>query len=186
MKIIEDVIVSAEINNKLNFCCDLKKCKGACCVAGDAGAPLDPEEIAFIQDALEHIKPFMQNHAAMIIHPDNVFDYDQDGNLVTALLDDTECIFTYFEKGVAFCAIEKAYLQKKISFRKPISCFLYPIRVTKEGGFQKINYDKWGICRSAIEHGNNHKIRLIDFLKVPLIAKFGKEWYKLFHASFKP
>ncbi len=185
MKIIQDVIIPTELTNDLYFCCDLKKCKGACCVAGDAGAPLLPEEIGFIIEDLEVIKEFMQPEAAQIISPENIYDYDQDGNLVTALLHDQECIFTCFEAGIAYCAMEKAYKNKRISFRKPISCFLYPIRISSEGAFKKINYHRWDICQPAVEYGNNHKIKLLDFLSIPLKEQFGKEWYKLLHDSLK-
>lgn len=185
MMIIEDVIIPAELCGEIFFCCDLKKCKGACCVAGDAGAPLEPDEIGHIIDGLEYIKPFMQKQAAEIITVDNIYDYDQEGNLVTSLLNDRECIFTNFEAGIAICAIERAYQQRRIHLRKPASCFLYPIRVTKEGGFRKLTYHRWDICNAAVEHGNNHKIRLLDFLRVPLKEKFGKEWFKLLHQALK-
>lgn len=184
MKIIDDVLVPAELH-KVNFCCDLRKCKGACCVAGDAGAPIEAEEIELIQEYLEAIKSFMQPKAAEIINCDNLFDYDQDGNFVTALLNHKECVFTNFEAGIAYCAIEKAYQKRKIAIRKPISCFLYPIRVVKEGVFRKLVYHHWDICHSALEYGNNNKIRLVDFLQVPLREKFGKEWYKLFYKANK-
>lgn len=185
MKIIQDVIVPGEFTDELYFCCDLRKCKGACCVAGDAGAPLLPEEIGYIIDGLEEIKTYMQPGAAEIIRPENIFDYDQEGNLVTSLLNDRECIFTFFEAGIAYCSIEKAFKNKKISFRKPVSCFLYPIRVTQEGALRKINYHRWDICQPAVEYGNNHRIRLLDFLSLPLKEKFGKEWYKLLHDLMK-
>jgi len=184
MKIIEDVLIPADFH-RIRFCCDLRKCKGACCVAGDAGAPLEAEEIELIQDHLEVIRPFMQPQAAEIVTCDNLFDYDQDGNLVTALLDHRECVFTNFEMGIAYCAIEKAFQKKNISIRKPISCFLYPIRVVKEGQFRKLIYHQWDICDSAVEHGQNNNIRLADFLRVPLKEKFGKEWYKMFHDMLK-
>lgn len=184
MKIVEDVLIPEELQN-IRFCCDLKKCKGACCVAGDAGAPLEPIEIELIQQHLEEIKPYMQKHAAETVHFDNLFDYDQEGNMVTALLNHSECIFANFEAGIAFCAIEKAFLHKNISIRKPISCFLYPIRIVKEGQFRKLVYHQWDICKPAVEYGHNHNIHLMDFLRVALKEKFGKEWYKLMHQLMK-
>jgi hypothetical protein len=186
MDIIGDVLIPSEFKKQnLYFCCDIKKCKGACCVAGDAGAPLDPEEIGEILDALDLVRPYMQKNAAEMVTENNFFDYDPEGNLVTALLNDRECVFTNFSKGIAFCAIEKAFLEKKIKFRKPVSCFLYPIRVTSNGTLRKIVFHRWEICQSGIEFGNNRKIKLVDFLSVPLREKFGKEWMSLFYNFLK-
>jgi hypothetical protein len=181
MDLIQDVIVPQELKSPLYFCCHIEKCKGACCVAGDAGAPIDPIEIEQIQNTLPFVKPYMQEEAALFVNEQNFFDYDTDGNFVTSLIDDRECIFTNFTSGIAYCAIEKAFVNKKISFRKPLSCFLYPIRVTREGAFLKINYHQWDICVSAKQHGQQQRILLVDFLKEPLKQKFGKEWYKLFY-----
>ena len=186
MDIIGDVLVPAEFKrDNLYFCCDLTKCKGICCVAGDAGAPLDPHEIDQIQDALPMIKPYMQKEAAETITEENLFDYDFDGHLVTSLFNDRECVFTNFTNGIAFCAIEKAFLAKKIKFRKPISCFLYPIRVIDKGTLKQIMYQRWDICQPGVECGHKEKIKLVDFLSVPLQEKFGKEWLELFRNSLK-
>lgn len=180
MNIIENVLIPDELTKELYFCCNVKKCKGVCCIDGDAGAPLEKHEIEIIQDCLEFVKPYMQKEAAEVVDDNNLFDYDDEGNLVTSLLENDDCIFVNFENDIAFCAIERAFLEKKIDFRKPISCYLYPIRVNKEGGFQKLTYHKWDICDTAVVNGKRKKIRMIDFLKKPLIEKFGKEWYNLF------
>ncbi len=185
MAIVDNIIISSELTAHLHFCCYTKKCKGACCVAGDAGAPLEEEEVEYLQNNLEMIKPYMQKHAEMIVHPDNLYDFDEEGQLVTSLIDDNECIFTNFENGIAYCAVEKAWFEKKITFRKPISCFLYPIRISKDGAFLKLHYHKWDICQSAVEYGRQQHIQLIDFLKTPLIEKFGNDWYKKFYNIIK-
>ncbi len=181
--IIQDVIVSKELMQSLYFCCNLQKCRGICCVAGDAGAPLEFDEIEQIQANLEQIKPFMQEKAANIITENTVFDYDQEASLVTALFDNRECVFTNFENNIAYCSIERAYNLGLINFRKPISCFLYPIRVTKDGSFKKIEFHKWNICQSAHVYGKSTGVELVDFLKTPLIEYFGEEWYKLYREA---
>lgn len=185
MIIIEDVIIPEEFRGDLYFCCDLTRCKGACCVAGDAGAPLEKEETDALIEYLDFIRPYMQKEAAELITRENLFDFDHEGNMVTALLNDRECIFANFESGVAVCAIEKAYNAKKIPIRKPVSCFLYPIRVSKEGSFRKINYHRWDICIPAVEKGLSKKVKLIDFLRVPLKEKFGRDWYTLLYNALK-
>jgi hypothetical protein len=185
MLIVQNVIVPQEFQNDLYFCCDLAKCKGACCIAGDAGAPLKLSEINSLIEHLNLIRPFMQKQAAEIISPENLFDYDQEGNPVTALLNNRECVFTNFKAGIAYCSIEKAFSLKQIPIRKPVSCFLYPIRVQKEGAFEKIIYHRWDICRPAVEYGTNRKITLVDFLQKPLKENFGREWYSLFHNALK-
>lgn len=185
MIIIDDVLVPVEFKKNLHFCCDLKKCKGACCVAGDAGAPLEDWEVDKIQESLQKVKPFMQKEIADNIDENSVFDFDMDGNLVTSLHNSKECVFTFFEQGIAYCAIEKAYNLKLIDFRKPISCYLYPIRVEKTSNFRKISYHRWDICQFAIEYGNNNKIKLVDFIKNPLKEKFGRDWLKLFYETIK-
>lgn len=185
MIIINDVLVPVEFKKNLHFCCDLKKCKGACCVLGDAGAPLEDWEVDKIQECLPIVKPFMQTQIAEKIDENSVFDFDLDGNLVTALHNSTECVFTFFERGIAYCAIEKAFNLKLIDFRKPISCYLYPIRIDEKANFSKISYHRWDICQPAIELGNNKKIKLVDFIKNPLKEKFGRDWLKMFYEAIK-
>lgn len=179
MLIIENVLIPVEFKKELFFCCDLSKCKGACCVSGDAGAPLESWEIDPIQDNLSIIKSFMQPHIAESIDENSIFDFDENGNFVTSLYFENECVFTNFENGIAYCAIERAYEQKLISFRKPISCFLYPIRIENKPNFQKITYHRWNICKHARVCGQDKKVKLLDFLKNPLIEKFGARWYDL-------
>lgn len=176
MIIIDEILVSDDLH-EVCFACNLKKCKGACCVEGDAGAPLEDIEIGEIEDAMEHIKPFMTEAGSQVIENSGVFDYDMDGNYVTPLVNDCECAFVYFEDGIAHCAIEKAWFEKLITFRKPVSCHLYPIRIVKRDNFEALNYHKWEICEAALINGNREKIPVYVFEKDALIRKYGLAWY---------
>lgn len=159
------------------FACDLEKCKGACCVAGDAGAPLEEEEISLLEDHLQEILPFMTERGREIVLKHGVFDYDAAGNFVTPLVNDAECAFTNFKEDIAYCSIERAFEEGKISFRKPISCHLYPVRIQQFSGFDAVNYHKWHICKPALKRGKREGIRLIRFLKEALVRKYGEGWY---------
>jgi len=177
MIILDNTIISDEIRDN-RFCCDLEQCKGACCVEGDAGAPLEEEEISLIEDYLEYILPFMVAAGQLTVKSLGVFDYDIEGNFVTPLVHDKECVFVYFDDGIARCAIEKAFLEKAIPFPKPISCHLYPIRIKKlASGNEALNYHKWPICRKALEKGYREKMPLYRFLDQALIRKYGRTWY---------
>ena len=177
MIIIDDIIVSDEIRDA-RFCCHLQKCLGACCVEGDAGAPLEEEEISIIEDELENIEPFMVPEGIEVIKKTGVFDYDAHGEYVTPLINDRDCAFVYYNNGIAACAIEKAYEEGKTKFRKPVSCHLYPIRITKSKNFEAVNYHKWYICEPAKTHGKNLGIPLYKFVKDSLTRKYGEAWYK--------
>lgn len=174
---IGKTIVSEEVINK-QFSCDLSKCFGECCVQGDSGAPLEEEEIGIIEDLLDDITPYMTKAGIEVAKLKGVFDYDQDGDYVTTLVNEKECAFVYFENNIALCAIEKAYLEGKIKYRKPISCHLYPIRITKYADFEAVNYHKWHICDIALSKGKREQIPLYKYLKEPLIRKYGEDWFR--------
>ena len=177
MIIIDNVIVTDEFLNA-RFCCQLARCKGECCVAGDAGAPLEPEEVGVIEENIEEIKPYMRPEGIEAVEQNDVYDYDDEGNMVTQLVNNEECAFVYFhENGTALCAIEKAYNEGKIDFWKPISCHLYPIRLVEKDGFIYINYHEWSVCVPAKRHGEKEGIALYKFLRQPLIRRFGEDWY---------
>lgn len=169
--ISEDVV-------KVNFMCNLKFCHGDCCVEGDEGAPLEENEIGIIEDALDEIVPYMRKEGIEVVDKNGVFDYGVDGDYVTPLVNDRECAFVYFENNISFCAIEKAFLEGKIDFQKPISCHLYPIRITEYAEFDAINYHKWTICSPALKHGDDLGIPVYKMLKEPLIRKYGEKWYQ--------
>ncbi len=177
MIIVDDVLVSDEVK-EIYFACNLKACHGACCVEGDAGAPLEEEEISIIEDYLEEIKPYMSKKGLEVVENGGVFDYDMDAEYVTPLVNDRECAFVYFENGMALCAIEKAWLEGKIKFQKPVSCHLYPIRVDKVGDKTAVNYNRWSICIPALNLGKEEGVPLYRYLETPLIRKFGRRWYK--------
>jgi len=177
MMVIDEILVSDEIK-EIKFACDLHACKGDCCVDGDAGAPLDEEEISILEDDIDEILPFMTKEGIEVVKNTGVFVYDIDGEYVTPLVNDEECAFVYTEKGISYCAIEKAYLEGKIEFQKPISCHLYPVRLTYVGQTLAVNYHEWHICAPALNSGNKLGTPLYKYLKAPLTRKFGDAWYK--------
>jgi len=174
---VRETLVSDDVA-QVRFCCDLARCFGACCVAGDAGAPLEVEEIAMIQDKLDAITQFMTPAGIEAVNQHGVFDYDAAGKYVTPLIEGRECAFVFFAGKIARCAIEKAYDAGKIDFRKPVSCHLYPIRITRHNGFEAVNYHKWSICNKALLNGEMLDLPLYRFLKDSLIRKYGEEWYE--------
>ena len=177
MIILDHTIISDDIRDTW-FCCDLEQCKGACCVEGDAGAPLEEEEISLIEDYLEFILPCMLPEGRHVVESFGIFDYDAEGNYVTPLVNGRECVFVYHTNGIARCAIEKSFLENKIPFPKPISCHLYPIRLKRLAkGDEALNYHKWPICKKALEKGYKEKLQLYRFLDQALIRKYGRSWY---------
>jgi hypothetical protein len=173
---LEHTLISDDLK-EVFFCCNLEKCMGACCVEGDAGAPLEEEEISLLEDHIEKVKPFMMPGGIMEVEQTGVFDYDADGRFVTPLVSGRECVYVFFENGIARCAIEQAYREHKIPFPKPVSCHLYPVRLSHTGFDEAVNYHKWHICKPALTRGHNENIPLYQFLEGALIRKFGRTWY---------
>ncbi len=176
MLVVENTILSDDIFEQC-FSCDLSRCKGICCVEGDAGAPLDEEEISIIEDSIEKVKPYMCHQGVECTEHYGVFDYDSFGHLVTPLINDKECAFVVFENGIAKCAFEKAFFDKKIKFRKPISCHLYPIRISTYNHYDALNYHQWSVCQNACQP-HQQSPTIFEFLQEPLIRKYGKKWYQ--------
>jgi hypothetical protein len=176
MLIIDDIMVSDNLY-LVKFLCPLEKCKGACCVEGDAGAPLEEEEISELEDHIDQIMEYMIPEGIHAVEQGGVFDYDVDGSFVTPLIRGGDCAFINFTKGIAWCSIEKAYEEGKIPVRKPVSCHLYPVRLAKVGGTEAVNYHKWQICEPALHAGTREGIPLYVFLKDALIRRYGKVWY---------
>lgn len=175
---IKDTLISEDVFETC-FVCDLGKCKGMCCVEGDAGAPLTHEEYEAIKDVLPEIWDDLSPKARELIEKQGIAYIDDDGELVTSIIKGRECVFTYFDAdGVCRCAIDNAFREGKISVQKPISCHLYPIRLHKYDEFTALNYDRWSVCRPALRLGKKTGIKLYQFLKEPLICKFGEEWYQ--------
>ena len=160
------------------FVCDLGKCKGECCISGDAGAPLENDELYEIEEAYPTILNMLSEDGKKSIETYGLYTKDDDGDWVTPLVNgNKECAYVIFEKGVATCAFEKAHSVGKISFRKPISCHLYPIRIKKLKNYEAVNYDRWDICSAACTLGKNLKVPVYKFLKDALIRKYGAQWY---------
>ena len=173
---IDNAIVSFDVLEK-KFECDLSKCKGACCILGDSGAPVDEAEAELLDKLYNKVKPYLRKEGIEAIDKQGTWTIDDDGDMVTPLIDGKECAYVVFENDVALCGIEKAYFDKKIKFRKPISCHLYPIRTKKYSSFEAVNYNQWDICRDARDLGIINNTPLFVFLKDSLIRKFGKKWY---------
>jgi hypothetical protein len=175
---IDEVLISDSVF-ETKFCCDLPTCKGACCVAGDSGAPLEIEECDILDKIFDKVKPYMQAAGVEAVEKQGKYVSDVEFELTTPLIHGKECVYTIFdESGIAFCAIEKAWIDKKINFRKPLSCFLYPIRVKHFPNVTAVNYDEWDICKAALIKGEAENTTVFQFAKEPLIQKFGKEFYQ--------
>jgi hypothetical protein len=171
-----DKIISTQIFEQ-KFVCDLNACKGACCVEGDAGAPLNWDEVKTIQSDLEKIKPFMRQEGIDVIDNSDIYYLDEENEPVTSLVNEKECVFVQFENGIAKCAIEQANKQGATNFKKPISCHLYPIRLKKFNDYTAINYEEWKICEPACACGTSLNVPVYKFLKEPLIRAFGTDFY---------
>ncbi|UKM66039.1 DUF3109 family protein [Flavobacteriaceae bacterium GSB9] len=170
-------IVSEDIVNK-DFLCNLSACKGACCVDGDAGAPVEPDEVEILEDIYPKVKPFLRKEGIDAIEAQGTSVKTEDGELETPLINGADCAYViYGENDVALCGIEEAYNQGEISWKKPVSCHLYPVRVKDYSEFSAVNYHKWQICDDACALGNELKVPIYKFVKEALIRKFGEDWY---------
>lgn len=174
---IDDTLVSFDVIER-QFLCDLPQCKGACCVEGDAGAPLEKAELAILLRILPEVWNDLSPQAQELIKKQGVAYIDAGGETVTSIINGKDCVFTCYDPdGTCKCAIEKAYREGRISFYKPISCHLYPIRVSRYNTFSAVNYNRWSICKAAEILGKKENLPVYKFLKEPLIRKFGGDWY---------
>ncbi|MDR2361238.1 MAG: DUF3109 family protein [Prevotellaceae bacterium] len=174
---IDDKLVSAEIWRQ-HFTCNLTECAGICCVWGDSGAPLEIAEKNILQREYPHLTPYMTPEGIQAVTTQGVATRDADGDLVTPLIAGKECAYTYFDMaGACYCAIERACREGKTTFRKPISCWLYPIRLTRIGDNIALNYDRAHLCRGAREKGEQQQTPVFRFLREPLIHRFGETFY---------
>jgi hypothetical protein len=175
---IDDVVVSLDVLRE-KFVCDLDACKGECCIEGDAGAPVELDEVAKLEGVLPEVWNDLSPEAQEIINRQGVVYTDCDGDLVTSIVNGKDCVFTcYDERGYCYCAIEKAYREGRVDFYKPVSCHLYPIRVGNYGPYKAVNYHRWNVCKAAALLGKKADVPVYKFLREPLIRKFGAEWYK--------
>ncbi len=174
---IGKAVVSLEIFEK-QFCCDITKCKGACCVEGDSGAPLTRDEAELIEELYPVFQEYLSEGNQEEIARQGFWVVDNEGDLVTPIIGNNECVFTFTDdQGITLCAIERAYFEKNTKFRKPVSCHLFPIRITEYKRFDAINYQQLDICKSARICGKSSNMPLWKYLKEPLIRKYGEEWY---------
>lgn len=174
---IQNALVSLDVIEKF-FVCNLDKCLGECCIEGDAGAPITEQEYAQLKEILPEVYADLLPAARQRIDEAGVAYVDEEGDLVTQIVEGRNCVFTcYGEGGMCMCAIEKAYREGRIDFYKPISCHLYPLRLTDYPSFTAVNYHSWKICKAAEVLGRAKGVRVYQFLKEPLIRRFGKEWY---------
>ena len=175
---VGNVLLSSEILTE-RFCCDLDKCQGQCCVEGDAGAPVTLDEVAEIENALDEVWSDLSASAQTVIDKQGVAYTDSEGDLVTSIVAGKDCVFTCYQQGICLCALEKAYRVGKTRFCKPISCALYPIREkTLSNGMVALNYNRWNVCAEAVKKGKELNIPLYQFLKQPLVRRFGEQWYE--------
>jgi len=174
---ISDTIVSEEILEN-NFVCNLSACKGACCVDGESGAPLEDDETVILDAIFEKVKPFLRPEGVKSITEQGTFVKGEDGEWETPLVNKKECAYvTFGDAGIAKCGLEEAYDQGATHWKKPISCHLYPVRVRHYTQLTAVNYHKWMICDAACSLGTELKVPIYKFVKEALVRKFGEAWY---------
>lgn len=175
---IGKTLVSDDVKEQF-FVCDLDRCKGACCVEGDLGAPLDREELIDLEEVADVVKSYLSQEAVRTLEINGPYLLDEEGDFSTTTVNNKECVFAFYdEKGILKCGIEQAWKDGKTSFRKPISCHLYPIRIAKIHEFLALNYDRWDICSPACALGKELSVPVYKFLREALIRRFGGAWYQ--------
>ncbi|MEM6784344.1 MAG: DUF3109 family protein [Bacteroidota bacterium] len=184
---VDHVLVSDAVLDA-PFACHLGRCLGSCCVHGDRGAPLDPDERQELDRALPVVRERLRPEALAVIDRDGVWEEDEPGHYATTTVNDRECVFVIYDRAVAKCALQQAYRAGRLAFEKPISCHLYPIRIetypADDGpDTDVVNYEQIDLCRPAIKHGARTNTQLADFLETPLTRKYGADWYRRFRAA---
>lgn len=179
--LISDAVLDAP------FACNLGQCLGGCCVHGDQGAPLEPDEREKLEAALPIVEHRLRPEALEVIARQGVWTEEEPGHYGTATVAGRECVFVTYDKRVAKCALQEAHHAGRLDFEKPISCHLYPLRVETHGtgdeAIEVLNYEQIDICRPAIGHGRRTGVQLADFLRKPLTRKYGPGWYKRFREA---
>ena len=176
---VGNVLVSDDLLDA-PFSCNLGACLGGCCVQGDSGAPLEPEERETLEEIFPRVRKYLRPEALDTIEDHGVWEEVKPLQYATSCVDHAECVFVTYEGPVARCAIEKAYFEGRISFRKPISCHLFPIRAERYGELEVLNYEQIPLCKPAIESGCKKNLQAVEFLREPLVRKYGEAWYELF------
>jgi hypothetical protein len=184
--VIDNILVSDEVISE-QFVCDLNKCKGGCCEDGDSGAPLTNEELEYLRDFIEDIKPYITPEGLKVLETEGLYRYDQEFGWVTPTLGGRMCAYGFRDhQGIIKCGIEQAYIDKKISWKKPISCHLFPVKITKSKrrNQEYVNYEpRQDLCKAACKLGKQLKVPVYVFLKEALIRKYGKEFYAALETS---
>ena len=171
------IVSEAILDN--DFACNLSACKGACCIDGDAGAPLEPDEVKTLQEIYPKLKPYLTAEGINAIESQGLYVTTEHGDMETPLVNGADCAYVIYDEGqTALCGIEEAYNQGDVAWKKPVSCHLYPIRVKDYSEFSAVNYHKWQICDTACSLGQALKIPIYKFVKEALIRKFGSAWYQ--------
>lgn len=178
MIIVENAVISDDVKENF-FVCNLEKCKGACCVEGDMGAPLEVDELKTLEDIYEDVKPYLTKEGQAVIEKEGKYVKDVDGDYCTPTIGGKECAYAIRDKkGILKCGIEQAHKEGKTDFKKPVSCHLYPLRITPYDHYDAINYHRWHICNPACSLGRELHVPLYRFLKDALVRKYGEEWYE--------
>ena len=182
MFVVDNILVSDDIA-EAQFSCNLGACHGACCVQGDSGAPLEKRELSEIDRALDVVRERLRPEAADVVSREGGWEKRSDGGYATTCVGDAECVFVRYQGPVAKCLIQEAHARGELDFPKPISCHLYPIRITDLGDFDALNYEQMPMCRPAVRQGKRTGEFLSEMLEWPLTRKYGAEWYKKFKAA---
>lgn len=179
---VDHILVSDELLDA-PFACNLGACLGGCCVQGDAGAPLEPEERAELERVFPKVKKYLRPEALRVIEEEGLWEETQPGRYATTCVGKAECVFVTYEGPIAKCAIQKAYFEGRVDFPKPVSCHLYPIRIQHFGDFDTLNYEQIPLCNPARKQGCRSGMQVVDYLREPLVRKYGKAWYEKFRET---
>ncbi|MBC8172382.1 MAG: DUF3109 family protein [Chitinophagales bacterium] len=184
MIIIQEIMISDEILDNY-FVCNLNACKGACCVEGDEGAYVEESEKKMLKKIYPKVKEYLTKEGIKAIEKQGYYITNNEGVLKTPLMNGGPCAYTYYDGGVALCGIEKAFRDGKIKWQKPVSCHLYPIRISKVGNYEALNYERWNICKPACKNGKELGVPIFKFVKTALIRKYGQDFYDALDATYE-
>ena len=184
MFVVGDALISDALLDA-PFACNLGACLGACCVQGESGAPLEPEERAALEAIVPRVRKYLRPEALAVIDRDGVWEETDSGGYAIPCVADAECVFVTYDGPIAKCAIQKAHLAGRVDFPKPISCHLFPVIVETMGEYQVLNYEQVSLCDPARRHGRRHEIQLVDVLREALTRKFGEAWYAAFREAYE-
>lgn len=180
---VRNTILSEDIATA-KFACDLGRCKGACCVVGDAGAPVSGDEMPVLRKAWKLLKEELRPRARDVVEEEGLLKGNNRKGYELNCTDEKECVFVQYEDEVAYCAIQKAYYEGRINWEKPLSCHLYPVRLKRINDFEYANFEYIpSLCSAGCKKGEQEGTYLSDFLKKPLVRRYGEEWYREFLAA---